>query len=178
MHSRFHRPARRIGVVAALVLGAGLLRAATPAPEHAAAVFDPVTHERLGELTYGMTPGRYLDTRPGAPTVDGRFAGNGPLTPGSPLVVSLRGRPAIPDAATGVMLNVTVTGAAGDGYLTVWPEGSAPVTSTLNFTRGQTVANFAFSALGSDGAIRISVTGGAAHVLVDVIAFTSDLPSL
>ena len=178
MVSRFLRPARRIGVLAALVVGAGLVRAATPGPEHAAAVFDPVTHERLGELTYGITPGRYLDTRPGASTVDGLQAGIGLQTPGQPLILPLRGRSAIPSQATGVMLNVTVTGPRGDGYLTLWPEGSDPGTSTLNFTPGQTVANFAFSALGSDGAIRISVTGGAAHVLVDVIAFTSDLPSL
>ncbi len=170
------RLARRVLVVVAVVLGGGLLRTVTPGPSPAAGVTDS-TGDRLGELTYGISPGRYLDTRP-ATTVDGQYANVGLVAPGQVLVLPLRGRGSIPAEATGVMLNVTATGTTASGYLTVWPEGGNPGTSTLNFGAGATVANFAFVALGADGSIRLSVSGGSSHLLVDVVAFTSDLPTI
>ncbi|SNT46798.1 hypothetical protein SAMN05421812_106423 [Asanoa hainanensis] len=76
--------------------------------------------------------------------------------------------------------NVTVTGALGDGYLTIWPGGaSRPVTSVINYaasTKLTAIANHVVSGVGQVGdtpdVISIFNSGNAAHVLLDVSAFT------
>jgi hypothetical protein len=48
----------------------------------------------------------------------------------------------VPLGAAAVIANVTITGADGPGYLTLWAAGEPrPSTSTVNFEAGQTVAN-------------------------------------
>jgi hypothetical protein len=48
----------------------------------------------------------------------------------------------IPGTATAVVLNVTVTGPATGGFLTVFPDGQPlPAVSNLNFTAGETISN-------------------------------------
>lgn len=169
--------ARRVGLVLVGLMTLAALRSAAPAPELAAGVTDPGTGELIGELTYGITPARLLDTRP-ASTVDHHFENTGKLTSGSVLELTVRGRGGIPSTATGVFINVTVSDTGAAGYLSVWPEGDWPGTSTVNFARQQTVANFAFVAIGSDGRIRVRVTDADAQVIVDAVAFTSDLPTI
>ena len=169
---------RRFAVVLVAVLGVSALRSATPAPEAASGVTDPVTGERIGELTYGITPARLFDTRPGAPTADGTFSGWDRLEKDTDDVLTVRGRGGVPAAATGVYVNMTVSGSDGAGYLSAWPEGGWPGTSNVNFAKGETIANFAFVALGSDGSIRLRVADTKAHVIVDAVAFTSDLPTI
>ncbi|MFN0027304.1 MAG: hypothetical protein ACKV2O_09015 [Acidimicrobiales bacterium] len=53
--------------------------------------------------------------------------------------------------AVAVQLNVTVVDPAAAGYLTVFPCGDRPGTSTLNFDALQTVANAATAPLGAGG---------------------------
>ena len=70
-----------------------------------------------------VTPARLLETRPGAPTVDGEAAGSGPLAPGTPLELQVAGRGGVPAGAHGAVLNVTATDATGHGLchgLAVW----------------------------------------------------------
>jgi Ca2+-binding RTX toxin-like protein len=50
-----------------------------------------------------------------------------------------------------VSLNVTVDGAQGSGYVTVFPCGSMPRVSSVNFNPGQTVANAATTPVSSSG---------------------------
>ncbi|MFZ9564870.1 MAG: SpoIID/LytB domain-containing protein [Ilumatobacteraceae bacterium] len=69
---------------------------------------------------------------------------------------------------TGVSMNFTVVDPAGEGYLTVWPCGSAkPNTSSLNYKVGQTVANAVVSQVDSTGLICVA-SNVSAHVIVDV----------
>jgi len=53
-----------------------------------------------------------------------------------------------------VIVNLTVTGTAADGYLTTWPAGEPrPGASSLNFAAGQTVANLVVAQIGANGSI-------------------------
>jgi hypothetical protein len=70
------------------------------------------------------------------------------------LSITGAGTSSIPAGVTAVVLNVTVTSAEADGYVTVWPCGSnRPATSNLNFVRGQTVPNLAIVGLGAGGTV-------------------------
>jgi hypothetical protein len=71
-----------------------------------------------------------------------------------------------------VSLNVTVTQAAAQGYLTIYPStGSKPLASTVNFGAGQTRANNAVVPLASDASGGVKVFNGSTgtvQVVVDV----------
>ncbi len=68
---------------------------------------------------------------------------------------------------TALSLNVTATGPASAGFLTVWPCGPMPETSSLNFDTGQTVANLVVASLDEGGGVCIRSTVDV-HVLADV----------
>jgi hypothetical protein len=121
----------------------------------------------------GLTPARLLDTRPGAPTVDGVGAGGGAVAGGATLDVTVAGRGGVPGAAAAVALNVTATNPLGAGYLTVWPTGAArPTASNLNFVAGQTVPNMVIVPLGAGGQVSLfNGAGAASHVIVDVLGW-------
>ncbi|MFN8020112.1 MAG: intradiol ring-cleavage dioxygenase [Acidimicrobiales bacterium] len=68
----------------------------------------------------------------------------------------------------GLAMNVTATEATKAGYVTVWPDGTRPTASNLNLSAaGQTVANHAICATGSDGGVRLFTQNGT-HLVVDV----------
>jgi hypothetical protein len=72
--------------------------------------------------------------------------------------------------ASGMLLNITVTNPTGVGYLTVFPpDAPRPLTSSINFTPGQTVANLVV--LGTDGVNGFNIynSGGTTQVIVDVL---------
>jgi hypothetical protein len=77
--------------------------------------------------------------------------------------------------ATAVLANLTVTQAVDSGYLTLWPGGARPGTSTLNYPAGQTVANFTVSGLNSD-TVRLYAQR-TTHVVLDVVAFAAGSPA-
>jgi hypothetical protein len=105
-------------------------------------------------------PVRILDTRDGTGGVSG-------LRPaGSTTTVATSGT--IP-GAIGVIGNITVTGAASQGYLTVWPGGTQPNASTINYGPGWTIANHVQSALAGDGTFKI-YNATSAHEIYDVTA--------
>ena len=86
-----------------------------------------------------LTPARVLDTRSGAKV--GNAAGTG-----TPLTLALFGKGGLPAGGIGaVALNVTVTNTedptVGGGFVTVFPCGTLPEASNLNFTAGQTIPN-------------------------------------
>jgi hypothetical protein len=68
--------------------------------------------------------------------------------------------------------NVTVTGGPAAGFVTVYPSDNAqPLTSSVNWTAGQTVANNAIVRLSSSG--RVNIFNGSSqsvHVILDVFA--------
>lgn len=123
---------------------------------------------------HGQSPQRVLDTRPGGPTVDGSASGIGAVPAGGTINVTLTSRGGVPATGAGaVALNVTVSGATGPGYLTVWPKGAPqPTASNLNFVTGQTVPNMVIVKVGADGQASFFNGGaGTVHVIADVLGW-------
>ena len=111
-------------------------------------------------------PRRLIDSRSG----QGGFTG--PLASNASFDIDLAGIAGIPMVGTtAVVLNVTVTGTTGPGYLTLWPAGQArPGVSNLNYAAGQTVPNLVYAPLGTAG--KVSVFASAAtQVIIDLFAY-------
>lgn len=113
-----------------------------------------------------LPPCRVLDTRdPAGPY------GAPPLSPGVPRSFVLAGRCGIPPTAKSAAANVTVVAPAATGNLIAFPTGgSAPSTSVLNFSAGQTRANNAVLGLSAGGAVSLqsNVPSGNTQVVLDV----------
>ncbi|MCU1388527.1 MAG: hypothetical protein JWL72_1865, partial [Ilumatobacteraceae bacterium] len=107
-----------------------------------------------GSSYAALTPARLLDTRPDQPTVDGLGAGGDTRPAKSVTSVQVTGRGGVPVGATTAVLNVTVTGAAASGYVSVYPCGiDPPLASSLNFVADQTVPNAVIAKIGTDGKV-------------------------
>lgn len=113
-----------------------------------------------------LVPDRLLDTRNDLGGHPGAFG------PGAEFALQVTGRGGVPANCAAAVLNVTIAGATGDTFLTLWPNGEGqPTTSSVNARPGQTAANLVISKLGADGKIRIRNESGSAHVLVDVAGY-------
>ncbi len=115
-----------------------------------------------------QAPTRVLDSRTGTGGYDTPWPAGG-----SRDLTMTGGSSGTPAGATAVVLNVTVTEPAEVGYLTVHPAGSSrPLAASMNFSRGQTVANLVVAALSADGRITIAndVTG-TVHVIADLVGY-------
>ena len=128
-----------------------------------------------------ISPQRYLDTR---------FDGGGPFPPqgaigeffvfdfGDPEYFAGGFPNEVPAGAKAIACNLTVTGGRSGGNLRAFPANSdvIPLVSNVNWTIGQTVANYAIvgAATPADGAFQASVglhnasTRGSVHVIVDI----------
>jgi len=123
--------------------------------------------------TVQITPLRALDTRTTAGRANivdaaGKLDGAGRLLGGQTIELSLA------DYVTfglGAFLNVTAVGALQAGYLTVYPGGTRPGTSTVNYGVNQVVSNGAVVGLSADDSVFIYALR-TTHVVVDVTAFT------
>jgi hypothetical protein len=127
----------------------------------------PFTAE-IGGLTALSAPVRLLDTR-GSGNKVGKTDGTG--TPYELTVAGVSGVPSTGVAA--VALNVTVVdGEATDvgGYVTVYPCGTRPDSSNLNFVNGQTVPNAVIASVSAAGKVCFYVYGKA-HLLADVSGY-------
>ena len=126
--------------------------------------FDSNLVNLSGARVHPVTPARVLDTR------EGTGAAAGPLGAGGRINVAVNGRGGIP--ATGVsavVMNVTVTAPTKLSYLTVFPGGEIlPVTSSLNYVAGQTVANLVAVMVAADGRVAMYNAAGTTHVIADV----------
>ena len=135
----------------------------------------PATQEGSGHSTLiPIGPARLLETRtgPGLGTVDGGFNGEGIRPADSVLALGVIGRAQLPSWARSVVLNVTVTGALGSGFLTVYPcDQSRPISSNLNYDAGTTRAVAVVAQVSStDGTVCI-YTQTPTHLLVDLTGF-------
>jgi hypothetical protein len=78
----------------------------------------------------------------------------------------------IPTTAKAISVNLTVTGPAAPGFVTLFPgDGPAPATSNINFSTGQTRANNAVVPLATNGTGVLRVLNGApgtVHFILDV----------
>jgi hypothetical protein len=131
-----------------------------------------------------ISPQRYLDTR---------FDGGGPFPPqgaigeffvfdfGDPEYFAGGFPNEVPAGAKAIACNLTVTGGRSGGNLRAFPANSdvIPLVSNVNWTIGQTVANYAIvgAATPADGAFLASVglhnasTQGSVHVIVDISGY-------
>ena len=138
---------------------AGVFCIFTSAAAHV--VFDQVAASAV--LPVG-TPVRMVDTREAV-------FGGAPL-PGAGVLRVAAG--AAPGAT--VWGNLTITRPAGGGYAVAFPcDQARPVTSSLNFAQGQTVANFVAVRADARGDICVYTTT-AAHVVFDQVAASAVLP--
>lgn len=125
-----------------------------------------------GVRYFPLSPTRIEDTRTGAGGLSGT------LGPGATADVQITGRAGVPAGATAVVLNVTVTQPTAEGYLTLYPSGSArPLAANVNFTPGRTVPNLAVVKLGEGGRVAMFNPAGATHVIYDVAGYFFDAGS-
>ena len=110
-----------------------------------------------------LIPSRLIDTRDGT-------GGGARLGPGASLDVQVSGRAGIPDTgAAAAILNLVATNTTADSFLTVHPSGELrPLTSTVNFKPGETVANRTMVKLGHGGRVTVYNHSGSADVVVDI----------
>ena len=100
-----------------------------------------------GDTYHPVTPARVLDTRVGN-GLSGKLKANTPRT----FIVAGRGE--VPLNATAVTGNLTVTGASNGWAVYIGPTAvSKPKSSTINFTRGQTVSDNLTVPLSSTGTL-------------------------
>jgi hypothetical protein len=117
-----------------------------------------------------VSPVRLMDTRAGGLTVDGLFAGTGRVGGGETLRLGVVGRAGVPAGVGAVVLNVTVTGPVGSGFVTLWPcDGSGPPTaSNVNFVAGLTVPNLVVVPVSASGEVCVFVAESATHLIADL----------
>ena len=123
-----------------------------------------------GGFTALAKPERLLNTRPaGDAGKVGALDGSG-----AAYTLQIAGQGGLPTAGIGsVALNVTVVdGSTNDygGYVTVYPCGTRPEASNLNFTTGQIVPNAVIAPVSADGKVCLYVYGKA-HLLVDASGY-------
>ncbi len=149
----FHQGISRLGVVPGTPGCSGGCTVATP-----------------GLKFFTLTPCRVADTRnPNGPQ------GGPALHNGTQRVFPIGGLCGVPASAQAVSFNVTVTGPTGVGVLRFGPGScnNLPLTSTINFSAGQTRANNAVLSLATDGTGGLAVlptVGGTGNVqlIIDV----------
>ena len=126
-----------------------------------------------------LIPARVLDTRVGAATADGLFAGGGALGANGQFDLAVAGRGGVPAIRAGaVVLNVTAVNPTAAGYITAWPTGSArPETSNLNFTVGDVIPNLVVTKLGTDGKVSLYNPSGKTNLVADVAGWFPDSSS-
>jgi hypothetical protein len=122
----------------------------------------------------GLAPTRLLDTR--FPAGAQNPGGLATFQPQQTQTLQVGGAAGVPAGADSVVLNVTATGPSAPGWLTVFPSGSVPTASNLNFTAGETVANLVTVQLNGSGQVQINNTGGnnqagTVDVVADVVGF-------
>jgi hypothetical protein len=112
---------------------------------------------------FTVTPCRILDTRD--------LSMGGPaLAAGSTRVFPIWNQCAIPATAKSASVNITVTQPTAPGHLILFPGGTPPGVSNINFRAGQTRANNAIVPLSASGTLSVTdgQSTGTTHFILDV----------
>jgi hypothetical protein len=124
-----------------------------------------------------IKPQRIVDTR----TVAGRAhitnrPGNldaaGRLIAGHTILVDLA---SLEVAAAAAFCNLTAVRPVTIGFMTLWPGGVQPATSSINFVAGAVIANFAVTGTSATDTVSI-FSSATTHVLLDITAFAVGNP--
>ncbi len=130
-----------------------------------------LSQSATGSYYNPVNPLRICDTRANNPsTLNGAYAqcNAKTLSPGNPLTVQVSSLGTIPTGATAVEVTLTATNGASSGYLSAYPAGQSPPTSSdLNFAIGETIANSASVELSPTGTMDL-VSNARTDVIVDV----------
>ena len=120
-----------------------------------------------------ITPSRVFDTRPGEGGL--RTVSKVKISGATELRVKLTDLSGlVPSTGVGaVSLNVTVTQPDGAGYVTVYPCGTRPNASSLNYTAGQTIPNAVIAPVSAQGEVCFFSTQPT-HILADVNGWFSN----
>ena len=110
-----------------------------------------------------VVPSRLLDTR-----------STGALAGGTAMAVQVTGRGGVPaSGVSAVILNATVVGSAGAGFLTIFPTGgSLPLASDVNYATADIRPNLTVVKVGAGGAIDLYAST-TTHVVIDVAGWMS-----
>ena len=158
------RRLRKVGGALAVCSALALpVTAASATPDASTA---PATAQAVGrELKPGpggyvpITPFRVLDTRMPAAPLFRRYNGAPNLWWGETrsVLVAAPGDTTLPPGGAGaVSLTITVAGAPGPGYVTVWPgDQPYPGTSNVNYSAGKVVSNSVTVRLDATGRINV-----------------------
>jgi glucose/arabinose dehydrogenase len=149
--------------------GGNVIAPVTPAsPATYTATYQLSTREGPQGL-FTLAPCRVVDTRNPAGAL------GGPALPaGGVRTFDVRDVCGIPPTARAIVANVTVTASTGPGHLRLWSSDElVPLTSTVNFTAGQTRASNAVVRLGVSGSFSVlaGMASGSVHVIVDVAGY-------
>jgi hypothetical protein len=129
-----------------------------------------------------VTPSRIMDTRNGTGGVTVGKVGNGINDAGAVLEFSVLGKGGLPGSAASigaVSLNVTAANTTvgnEGGWVAVFPCGTTPGVSNLNFVSGQITPNAVITPISNDGKVCFKVYGKA-DLIADVNGyFTASTP--
>ncbi|HEX2783334.1 MAG TPA: CAP domain-containing protein [Ilumatobacteraceae bacterium] len=112
-----------------------------------------------------LSPRRLMDSREGIGTASR-------LTGGHTVELSVAGVAGIPANASAVALNVTGILPSTDGFVTAFPCGAMPSTSSLNPTVGRITPNLVMAQMSSKGAVCL-FTNADVDLVVDAVGFVS-----
>ncbi len=123
-----------------------------------------------------QSPTRLLDTRDPAQWPTGIVQST------STVQLRVAGRAGVPNTADAALLTVTVAGAGGDGFVTVWGcDQTFPLASTINTWQGALRSNLALVKLSiTDGTACLqyrSSNGTATHLVVDAVGWSTGGPT-
>lgn len=117
-----------------------------------------------GASTYTpINPVRVLDTR----------VSGGTLGPNGTYTQQLAGIDGISATATSVVTNVTAANTTASSYFTVYPGGTRPTASDVNWTAGEVVPNLTVATLSSSGSTTVYNHAGSADLIIDAFGYFS-----
>ena len=108
-----------------------------------------------GRFLTAIGPARLFDTRPGESPSALRAVAKAKVGGATVLEMNVAGLAGLTPAAgiAAVSLNVTATGASVPGFVTVFPCGTRPPVSNVNFAAGDTVPNAVIAPVSASGSI-------------------------
>lgn len=125
-----------------------------------------------------IVPQRILDTRGSSGRAHilnaaGNLDSSGRLLAGHTINIDLS---SLEVAAASAFCNLTAVQPLAGGFMTLFPGGTRPATSSINFTAGAIIANFAVTGTSSTDTVSI-YSAATSHVLLDITAFNVGNPA-
>jgi hypothetical protein len=95
----------------------------------------------------------------------------GPVVAGHPIDLKVTGAHGVPANAAAVAMTVTAVRATANTYVSVYPTGATPSSSSLNEDKGTTVANQVVAGVGTGGKVQFKNGVGSTHLIADLVGW-------